>query len=212
MDPEIVGGIAGSAVSYLLLKLDAFVTRELNLKKNINRALRDLGIELRSIEILMRESASKEDPGDNYTGWIQEVRDQAYAIEYVLDLFKLHQEKPWRHFLSLHPIDNLINDIEGSLQRIERTRKRYSTITFTRTNSGYYTDHHVRMAPLFNLDTVVGIEEPTEKLVTWALEEKQRLEVMFVVGMTGLGKTTLVHSVYESERVKDHCFEVQNHT
>ena len=62
----------------------------------------------------------------------------------------------------------------------------------------------MRVAHLFigNLDTVVGIEEPTDKLVSWAHQEKQRLEVMFVVGMAGLGKTTLVHSVYE--KVKEH--------
>ena len=198
MDPEIVGGIAGSAVSYLLVKLDAFATREFNLKENINRALHDLGIELRIIEALLRDAASKKDPDHQLTFWIQYVRDQAYAMEDVLDLFKLHQEKPWRYFLSLHPIDNLINDIEGSLNRIERTKNWYSTMTFNNT------DYPVIVAPPFNGNNVdpVGFEEPTEKLTSWASEEKQRAEVMFVVGMAGSGKTTLVRSLYE--RVKEH--------
>ena len=198
MDPEIVGGIAGSAVSYLLVKLDAFATREFNLKENINRALHDLGIELRIIEALLRDAASKKDPDHQLTFWIQYVRDQAYAMEDVLDLFKLHQEKPWRYFLSLHPIDNFINDIEGSLNRIERTKNWYSTMTFNNT------DHPVIVAPPFNGNNVdpVGFEEPTEKLTSWASEEKQRAEVMFVVGMAGSGKTTLVRSLYE--RVKEH--------
>ena len=115
MNPDIVGGIAGSAVSYLLVKLDAFATRELNLKENINRALQDLGIELRGIEALLRNAASRNDPDHQFTGWIQEVRDQAYAIEDVLDLSMLHQETAWRRFKSRHSIDHLIKDIEGRL-------------------------------------------------------------------------------------------------
>ena len=77
-------------MSYLLLKFDAVATREWNLQENINTALQNLGIELRSIEALLRNAASKKDPDHQFTDWIQNVRDQAYAIEDVLDLFRLH--------------------------------------------------------------------------------------------------------------------------
>ena len=207
MDPEIGGGIAGSAVTFLLVKLDAFATREWNMQENIRRAVLNLGRELRSIEALLRDAASKKDPDHQFTVWIQNVRDQAYAIEDVLDLFKLDQESIWRRFKRRHSINNLIQNIEESLQSIQRTKERYQTMTFTRIRSASNnTDHHVRVEPAVNgnLDTV-GIEEPTEKLASWASEEeKQRLEVMFVVGMAGSGKTTLVRSVYE--KVK-HDFE-----
>ena len=206
MDPDIVGGIAGGAVSYLLLKIDAVATREWNLQENINTALQNLGIELRSIEALLRNAASKKDPDHQFTDWIQNVRDQAYAIEDVLDLFRLHQDQEtgMLSFKIRHSINKLIKDIEGSLQRIQQIKDRYHTMPFTGIHSAPNNTylHPVRgMAPLFN-DTVVGFEEHTNKLISWAVAEKQRLEVMFVVGMAGLGKTTLVHSVYESERVK----------
>ena len=52
-------------------------------------------------------------------------------------------------------------------------------MTSTRIYSSSNTDLHLRVAPLFN-DTVVGFEGPTDKLLSWALEKKQRAEVMFV--------------------------------
>ena len=196
MDPEIGGGIAGSAVSFLLLKLDVFASREWNLQENIKKAVQNLGRELRSIEALLRDAASKKEHDHQFRVWIQNVRDQAYAIEDVLDLFRLDQESVWRRLKMRHSINNLIQDIDRSLQSIQQTKERYHSMASTSTNAGNNTDLPVRVAPQFigNVDTV-GLEEPTNKLVSWALEPKQRLEVMFVVGMAGLGKTTLVHSV-----------------
>ena len=67
----------------------------------------------------------------------------------------------------------------------------------TSTNAGNNTYFPLRAASLFNTTDTGGIEGPRNKLVSWALEPKKRLEVMFVVGMAGLGKTTLVHKVCE---------------
>ena len=78
MGTEIGGGTAGSgAVSYLLEKIDAFARREWNLKENINRARQDLEIEQRSIEVLLRNADSNNDPDHRFTVWIQNVRNQA---------------------------------------------------------------------------------------------------------------------------------------
>ncbi|KAK6142525.1 hypothetical protein DH2020_022873 [Rehmannia glutinosa] len=49
---------------------------------------------------------------------------------------------------------------------------------------------------------IVGIEKPKEKILEWIWSMDNGLEVISVVGMGGLGKTTLVKKVYEDESVK----------
>ncbi|XP_039169272.1 disease resistance protein RPM1-like [Eucalyptus grandis] len=51
---------------------------------------------------------------------------------------------------------------------------------------------------------LVGIEEPKKQLVSRLIEGTSRPQVISVVGMGGLGKTTLVNEVYEHPEVKKH--------
>ena len=171
MGTEIGGGAAGGAVSYLLVKFDAFARREWNLKKNINRARQDLEIEQRCIEALLRDADSNNDFDHQFTVWIQNVRNQDYAIKDVLDLFRIYQDQEtvWRRFKMSHFIDKLIKDIKGSLQIIKEAKDRYHhTIPFTRIfPASSNTDLPMREAPLFNCNVeAVGIEEPTKKLIS----------------------------------------------
>jgi disease resistance protein RPM1 len=63
--------------------------------------------------------------------------------------------------------------------------------------------HDPRLAALY-LDEadVVGIENPKHLLVSWPVEGEENLSSISVVGMGGLGKTTLVKKVYDSHRIR----------
>jgi disease resistance protein RPM1 len=53
-------------------------------------------------------------------------------------------------------------------------------------------------------DEVVGIESTRDELVSWLVGEVSKHSVISVVGMGGIGKTTLTKKVYENESVKGH--------
>ncbi|XP_058111989.1 disease resistance protein RPM1-like [Magnolia sinica] len=49
---------------------------------------------------------------------------------------------------------------------------------------------------------LVGIDVPRSQLIEWLVDEDSRLLTISVVGMGGLGKTTLVKKVYDDQQVK----------
>ena len=51
---------------------------------------------------------------------------------------------------------------------------------------------------------LVGIDKPKLQLMDWLLHEDQQLQVISIVGMGGLGKTTLTKKIYDDVMVKMH--------
>ncbi|XP_020547986.1 putative late blight resistance protein homolog R1A-10 isoform X2 [Sesamum indicum] len=51
-------------------------------------------------------------------------------------------------------------------------------------------------------DTVVGIEDETNKIIGYLIEETEKLDVISIVGMPGLGKTTLARKVFRHPRIE----------
>ncbi|KAL6349942.1 hypothetical protein AAG906_002049 [Vitis piasezkii] len=111
--------------------------------------VRELQRELWRIEAMMRDADARKDYDNRFNVWIQEVRTEAYAIEDVLDLFRLHwdQESVWRHLKMWHSISNLIQDINTRLAIISAETNTYL---------------NVRVVPLIpgRGDNTVGIDEP----------------------------------------------------
>ena len=71
-DAEIAGGIVGSTLSLLLVKLDAFATSsEWKLEENIGEAVRNLERELQSIEALLRDGCSKKERDQQFSAWFK---------------------------------------------------------------------------------------------------------------------------------------------
>ncbi|KAL6350896.1 hypothetical protein AAG906_031482 [Vitis piasezkii] len=151
--------MADGAVSFLLQNLEA-----LNGVHNLQR-------ELRSIEALMRDADAKKEHDHQFKVWIQEVRTEAYAIEDVLDLFRLHrdQESVWRHLKMRHSIGNLIQDINTRLVIIKQTKERYQIMVSTSTSAE--TNAYLNVSSSFDHrqgDNILGIDEPKRKLTTLA--------------------------------------------
>ncbi|XP_059656714.1 disease resistance protein RPM1-like [Cornus florida] len=209
--------MSGDAVYFLMNKLEIWLEAEWNLPAKINMGVQSLRGELKTIGALLEDADTKREHNHLVSVWLQQVRDGAYDIEDVLDIFTFHMAQqyishglqPLTKWRARHSISELIDEINTKLNSIKETRERYHNIRSPQASSqttGNDTYLHPRMASLFAEDTdILGIEEPRKKLVSWALGGRHSLEVMFVVGMGGSGKTTLVKKVYE--RVKDEEFE-----
>ncbi|XP_013459958.2 putative disease resistance protein At1g50180 [Medicago truncatula] len=64
---------------------------------------------------------------------------------------------------------------------------------------------NLRDAPFYMDEAdVVGFEEPIEKLINWLVEGRADRTVVSIIGMGGLGKTTLAKKVFDNRKIVKH--------
>ncbi|CAI8592448.1 unnamed protein product [Vicia faba] len=224
--------MAKTAVSFVLQELGQFVIKETsqytveerNSVAGIERDFNDIKDELESIQAFLMDADTKaadDDDGSNGVNtWVKQVREASFRIEDVIDYYNMFLAERASHsiFRSAlqmipgliktmnphHQIASEIQDIKLSLGRIKERSTRFEFLSENeagRTKAPRIGDP--RMAPYFIEETqVVGFESARDELVRCLVEENNELMLVAVVGMGGLGKTTLAKHVFDSQLVK----------
>ncbi|KAL5058574.1 hypothetical protein RYX36_030178 [Vicia faba] len=183
--------MAETAVSFVLQELGQFVIKETsqytveerNSVAGIERDFNDIKDELESIQAFLKDADTKaadDDDGSNgVKTWVKQVREASFRIEDVIDYYNMFLAERASHSI-----------FRSALQMIPG-----------RTKAPRIGDP--RMAPYFIEETqVVGFESTRDELVRCLVEENNELMLVAVVGMGGLGKTTLAKHVFDSQLVK----------
>ncbi|CAL5335725.1 unnamed protein product [Camellia sinensis] len=159
--------------------------------------------------------------------WVKQVREAAYDIEDVLELYMLrlgHRHGAgFRGFLrkvscflrtlkARHQIASEVQRMKSRVIDISKGHQRYhdrygmSEQGSSSRSTGLNTACHDYRGDALLLDEseLVGIDKPKSQLIRWLVHEDPRLKVFSVSGMGGLGKTTLVKKVFDDAVVKNH--------
>ena len=219
--------MAEIAVSSVLQQLCQFVEENGAFVTGVERDFIDIKDELESIQALVKDAETKAaDEGANQgiKTWLKQVREVSYQIDDVIDeyntwmaqkmnrsIFRATLQKiPGliRLMTPLHRIGSQIRDIKSSLGKIKDISQFYGkpergSESYRGTKAPRIDEP--RMASLFIEETqVVGFESPRDELVSYLLEGTGDLMLISIVGMGGLGKTTLAKLVYDNHLVKKH--------
>ncbi|KAL7188078.1 hypothetical protein ACSBR1_038015 [Camellia fascicularis] len=205
--------MAETAVFHLLAKLGPFLQGEVNLLSGVREAMEDIRDEFERMSVFLRVADAKEESDPQLKVWVKQVRDAAYDTEDVLDKFKLHlahhHGDGFFGFLrkvfylaktlkARHQIAYEIQRIKSRVINISEGHKRYhdkygileqgsrSNVV----NNSWY--DYRGDALLLEEAKLVGIEMPERQLMEWLVEGDSGLKAVSVVGMEGLGKTTLL--------------------
>ncbi|KAL0000478.1 hypothetical protein SO802_014259 [Lithocarpus litseifolius] len=221
--------MAETAVSLVIQNLIPLLVQKAKLLKGVHEEVTSIRREMEMIQSFLKDAdirAEKDDKSNVAKTWVKQVREEAYHMEDVIDKYLLHFAKqPHRRRQCLyffpkifHITINLkarqviaseIQGINKTLEDIRRSGERYgfNAIEQGSSSSDLVSDtwNDPRMASLFIEEAeVVGIESHKDKLINWMIEGPSNRMVFSVVGIGGLGKTTLVKKVYDNNKVVPH--------
>uniref|UniRef100_A0A0D9WPD0 Rx N-terminal domain-containing protein n=1 Tax=Leersia perrieri TaxID=77586 RepID=A0A0D9WPD0_9ORYZ len=141
--------------------------------------------------------------------WAGQVRDLAYDIEDCLDEFRVHLERQsllcqLKKLKHRHRIAIMIRNLKSRAEHVSNRNRRYKLIDIMPSNS---TDKMDSYLSVNNIDeaSLLGLDGPQNEVLQLLdiHNNSGRAKVICVVGMGGLGKTTLAKKVYESNAILD---------
>ncbi|EEC78774.1 hypothetical protein OsI_19007 [Oryza sativa Indica Group] len=184
----------------LLTKLSALVEGEYKLLKSVKKDIIFLRNELSSISVLLEHLSTKEDKLDGPTKeWRNNMLELAYDIEDCIDLFihKLSCGDANANFVQKigskikklwgkHQITECIQELKNRVMEEDQRRKRNQIDDFISEPSVVEIDP--RLPALYEeVERLVGIDGPREKIIKWIMTKgkplEQRKVVSIVVGM-----------------------------
>ena len=224
--------MAEAAISPLVDKLISLLSEEATLLRDIHEEVADIKDELESMQSFLKDADARasadEDMSEGVKTWVKQVREVAFRIDVFMDEYLLemaqhhphpHRQQGFSGFLQKsarlitmliphHVTATKVQKIKASVQKIKERSERYG---FQSTGQGSSSGaqnarwHDPRMASLFLDDAdVVGIESPRDEMIGWLVKGQSHRIVVSVVGMGGLGKTTLAKKVYDHWMVRGH--------
>ncbi|EHA8591259.1 disease resistance protein RGA2-like [Cocos nucifera] len=152
--------------------------------------------------------------------WLAALKDAAYEADDILDEFNLEvmrreieiqvdMKKKVRSFFTFHnpvwfrfKMGRRLNDIVNKIKEIIDQGNNFGFVVQTPPQSGDRPQTHSYV----DESDVIGREEDKEKMVKLLLDHdrNQNVAVLPIVGMGGLGKTTLAKMIFQDGRVQKH--------
>lgn len=129
------------------------------------------------------------------------LTDCLLRAEYHEDVFRCNNFLS-RKMIFQHRTGKRLKDIN---RRIEEMQKILKTYFKTIGQQSSYDDGGsiIRRwtSPAFDESSIVGLAEDTEKIIGWILPRKTKLHKVGIVGMGGLGKTTITQKIYNNDLI-----------
>ncbi|CAL5390487.1 unnamed protein product [Camellia sinensis] len=223
--------MAESAVFNLLANFAPFLQQEFNLLTGVGEDIQYIRDEFDCMTAFLKEAVAMEENDRELDVWVKHVREAAYDIGDVLELFMLrfgHDHGDGlcgflckiccfiKTLIARHQIASDVKGIKTKVKDISERHKRYCDTYRTLEQgsisrpTGFNKEWQDSRGHALLLDEseLVGIDKPKSLLINWLVHEDPRLKVFSVSGMGGLGKTTLVKKVFADAVVKNHF---QNH-
>ncbi|CAA0818078.1 Putative disease resistance protein [Striga hermonthica] len=199
--------MADAAVEFLLENLKQLLLTKAELISSAKGQVERLEKDLRLFNAFLKDSTKKRRKDLRLRELVRQIRDVVYEAEDVIDAFvtQAAETRSKNYFLrSIHKPLKLMNVAE----QVERVRTKVkeiygdkSLIDFSTLNIGDEKPDEVE-EPIVRQKDVVGFEDEAEKIIGYLSEKTEQLDVISIIGMPGLGKTTLAGKIFRDPNIQ----------
>ncbi|CAL4915909.1 unnamed protein product [Urochloa decumbens] len=210
---QVMVSVATGAMNSLLDKLTALLGKEFMLHNGLKRDIAFLKDELSCINALLEKLANMEVLDLQMKEWRKQVREMAYDIEDCIDNY-MHQPYQQRstgiigffhvyvqkvkELTGHHGVAQQISDLKDRIVEAKHRRKRYKLDNEVDPGTNNVLSIDPRLPALYvESSDLVGIDIPRDHLINMLDDGEQSLKVISIVGLGGLGKTTLANEAYK---------------
>ncbi|KAK8488873.1 hypothetical protein V6N11_071073 [Hibiscus sabdariffa] len=223
-----------SSLDPVISKVISVLENEASLQAEVGAEIDEIKLELKAIKAFLEDADRRSGVApmsETDKQWVASVRDIAYQVEDVVDEFMYHfnkqqqwRGKPSRFFFKLihfpkdllvkHQVAVKLQDINKRVKSIADRNQRYQVSrsesrNFDKQIGGeYHRNNWVKNLSestlFYKYDDLVGIDKAQSKLLGWLMDQELQRTVISVVGMGGLGKTTVVANTFNRQVVKEH--------
>ncbi|KAL4605504.1 hypothetical protein ACB092_09G034300 [Castanea dentata] len=204
-------------------KLISIATEQISLALGFEGELTKLRDSLTTIQAVLADAERRQVSDEYVRLWLRRLKDVAYDADYVLGEFAYEilrrkveiqnqmKRKVWFFPSFSNPIAfrlkmaNKIKTIHELLEKINDEANSYGLARASPVNANLEIIPNRETDSSLDHSEVVGRGDHVSKIVDLLTgATKEQLSVISIVGMAGMGKTTLAKQVYNNERVKRH--------
>ncbi|XP_074318147.1 disease resistance protein RPM1-like [Silene latifolia] len=210
-----MGEIYGT-IEFVIQALAPLISDEISLISGLKDDVNTISNELRSISIFLKDSEERAEGDDLLKESTRQLRSLAYEIEDGIERYQLFTKETVlskaTQFLSfeVHSMASTIKRLLETTNNLAKTREKYRVSKDhehgrdKKARNRLTTSYHQSM-DYIDVDAVQNDIAKGEIIELLDLEEENsKTSTIVVVGMRGLGKTTLVDSVYRDKIVRSH--------
>ncbi|KAL2895995.1 hypothetical protein RDABS01_000529 [Bienertia sinuspersici] len=207
--------MADSILTSLVQQLGALVLEEYKVLSGVGDQLKLLENELKFMKKFLRNSEGKQKEHELVRELVDQIKEVAFEAEDIIETFLLNAEiqkqrkmfgKAFnypKYMLLLHNMASQIGGIKTSIEDIYANKERFQI----EIGEGSMNPHFAADLQRWRKDVdedMVGFIDVSDTLLKELVEGPTQLQVISIVGMGGLGKTTVAKRLYNDEIIENH--------